>query len=71
MAATVILKSILLWAYIIYVRAGVAQKMNISPWYAITTPLGAGIFAAMMATSTFRVLSGKGVIWKGRVYAPK
>jgi chlorobactene glucosyltransferase len=70
-AATVILTSIILWAYIINARAQVAQKLKISPWYAWTTPLGAGIFAAMMATSTFRVLSGKGVIWKGRLYAPK
>jgi chlorobactene glucosyltransferase len=68
MATTVILKSILLWAYVIYVRARVAQKMDISPWYAFTTPLGAGVFAAMMITSTFRVLSGKGVTWKGRNY---
>lgn len=71
MAATVILKSMVLWAYIINARARVAEKMKISPWYALTTPLGAGIFAAMMATSTFRVLSGKGVTWKGRMYAPK
>jgi hypothetical protein len=71
MAASVIVKSIVLWAYIIYARGQVARKMGISPWYSFTTPLGAAVFAAMMATSTFRVLSGKGVIWKGRMYAPK
>jgi hypothetical protein len=45
--------------------------MGISSWYAFTTPLGAAIFAAMMITSAFRVLTGKGVTWKGRLYAPK
>ncbi len=71
MAATVILKSFVMWAYIIFVRARVAQKMSIPPWYAFTTPLGAAIFAAMMITSAFRVISGKGVMWKGRMYASK
>ncbi len=71
MAEIVIFESLLLWAFIIHVRAIVAQKMEISSWYAFTTPLGAGIFAAMMITSAVRVLSGKGVTWKGRMYAPK
>lgn len=71
MAATVILKSIIMWAYIIFVRAQVAQKMGISRGYALTTPLGAAVFAAMMVTSAFRVISGKGVTWKGRKYASR
>jgi hypothetical protein len=45
--------------------------MEISPWYAFTTPLGAAVFAAMMIASAFQVISGKGVSWKGRMYAPK
>jgi hypothetical protein len=45
--------------------------MKISPWYAFTLPLGAALFAALMFQSTWRVLSGKGVIWKGRRYKPK
>jgi chlorobactene glucosyltransferase len=68
MAATVLLQSIALWLYVIFVRAQVAAKMEISPWYALTTPLGAALFAAMMITSAFRVLSGRGVTWKGRNY---
>ena len=71
MAATVITKSLILWAFLIYVRARAAKAMDISPWYAFTTPLGAAVFAAMMLTSTWRVLSGKGVTWKGRMYTPK
>ena len=70
MAVVVILESLVFWAYMIFVRARIAQAMDISPWYALTTPIGAAVFAAMMVTSTFRVLSGKGVRWKGRIYAP-
>lgn len=71
MAITVVIESLLLWTYVIYVRARVARKMEISPWYAFTTPLGAAVFAAMMITSAFRVLTGKGVTWKGRSYRSK
>jgi chlorobactene glucosyltransferase len=71
MAVSILIESLLFWGYLILVRANVAQTMEISPWYAITTPLGAAIFAAMMITSAFRVISGKGVSWKGRMYMPK
>ncbi len=71
MAVIVIIESFFLWVYLIYVRVQVARKMEIQAWYALTTPLGAAVFAAMMITSAFRVLTGKGVIWKGRLYTPK
>ncbi|MCX6067841.1 MAG: glycosyltransferase [Chloroflexi bacterium] len=71
MALLVILQALLIWADIIIYRANVAQKMGISRWYALTTPLGAGVFAAMMMTSAWKVLSGQGVTWKGRTYDPK
>jgi hypothetical protein len=71
LALTVIIKSLILWAIVVYARARVAQAMEISPWYAFTLPLGAGIFAAMMVTSAWKVMSGKGVTWKGRMYASK
>jgi hypothetical protein len=45
--------------------------MGLAPWYALTLPLGAALFAAMMFSSTWKILSGKGVTWKGRMYAPK
>lgn len=70
LALTVIAKSLILWALVIYARARVASGMGISAWYAFTLPLGAGVFAAMMFTSTWKVLSGKGVTWKGRMYKP-
>lgn len=71
MAITVVVQSLLLWTFLIYARARIARVMEISAWYAFTTPLGAAVFAAMMITSAFRVISGKGVTWKGRTYAPK
>jgi len=68
MAIAVVVESLLLWAYLIYARVQVAIKMEISPWYALTTPLGAAVFGAMMFTSAWKVVSRKGVTWKGRVY---
>jgi chlorobactene glucosyltransferase len=71
LALAVIAEALIVWAEIIYFRAVVARQMGISRWYAQTTPLGAGVFAAMMFTSAWKVLSGTGVTWKGRTYDPK
>lgn len=71
LALTVVLEALLLWTLVIYMRARVALGMGISPWYAFTIPLGSAVFAAMMLNSTWKVLSGQGVLWKGRRYAPK
>jgi hypothetical protein len=71
LAIGMIVESLSVWGAIIFARGLVAHKMNISRWYALTTPLGAGVFAAMMLTSAWKVLSGKGVTWKGRLYSPK
>ena len=71
MALAIIGQAMLTWGIILYYRARVAHQMGISRWYALTTPLGAGVFAAMMGTSAWKVLSGKGVTWKGRLYDPK
>ena len=69
MAGAVLIQSFVLWAFLLYERAKVARKLETSSWYALTTPLGAGVFAAMMLTSAWNVLSGRGVTWKGRVYS--
>ena len=69
MAGAVIIQAMLFWVLLIHERAKVARKLEISPWYAFTTPLGAAVFAAMMLVSTWKVVSGKGVTWKGRVYS--
>ena len=69
LAGLVIIKSMLLWSILLHERAKIARKMEISPWYAFTIPLGAAVFAAMMLASTWKVISGRGVTWKGRVYS--
>jgi chlorobactene glucosyltransferase len=71
MALAVIAKSLTVWAALLCARVRVNQGMKISGWYALTTPLGAGVFAAMMLTSAWKVLSGQGVTWKGRRYRLK
>jgi len=68
MAGVVIIQAALFWSVLIYVRAMVAERLEISRWYAFTLPLGAGIFAAMILVSTWKIFSGRGVTWKGRVY---
>ena len=70
MALLVIVESLLLWGYLVAVRAVIAREMKIPVWYALLTPLGAGVFAAMMLTSAWRVVSGQGVRWRGRTYYP-
>jgi len=58
----------LVWGGLLYSRIVVAREFEISRWYALTLPLGALVFGAMMWASTIKVLSGKGVTWKGRTY---
>ncbi len=70
LALAVIAKALIVWAVVIYARAAVAHGMGISRWYALTTPLGSAIFAAMMLTSAWKVISGRGVTWRGRRYRP-
>jgi chlorobactene glucosyltransferase len=44
----------------------IQKKWRGNALYAFLTPLGLLIFAAILANSTVKVLSGKGVVWKGR-----
>ncbi len=71
MAVSVILKSLIVWGALLYARAAVSHGLGISRLYALTVPLGAGLFAAIMLTSAWKVLSGQGVTWRGRVYRPR
>jgi chlorobactene glucosyltransferase len=67
-AALVAAQALALWAYLVYWRIRASLAFKISPLYAFTLPLGAFIFTAMMFASAYKVLSGKGVTWKGRTY---
>ena len=69
-AGMVVLEALLLWGALLGVRAAAARGMGLPAWWALTTPLGAGVFAAIMLVSAWKVLSGRGVTWKGRQYSP-
>ncbi|GAB4505716.1 MAG: glycosyltransferase family 2 protein [Anaerolineales bacterium] len=66
----VLLEALGVWGVLLYYRVQAARDMGIPVWYAFTTPLGAGVFAAMMLASAWKVLSGRGVTWRGRRYPP-
>jgi chlorobactene glucosyltransferase len=66
--SVVLFEALALWGYLVYLRVWASRGMGIPAWYALTTPVGAGVFAAMMLTSAWKVLSGAGVSWKGRIY---
>jgi chlorobactene glucosyltransferase len=67
-AVIITLEAAVLWAYLLYMRLLACRAFGISPGYALTLPLGALVFTAMMFASAWKVLSGRGVSWKGRVY---
>jgi chlorobactene glucosyltransferase len=69
MAATVVaMEAVVLWGYLILKRQQACRAFGIPSGYAFTFPLGALIFTAMMVASAYNVVSGRGVIWKGRRY---
>ena len=67
-AAVVTAEAILLWSYLVWKRYEACRAFGISGGYAFTFPLGALIFTAMMLASAFKVITGRGVLWKGRRY---
>ena len=71
MALAVIGEAFALWGYLLIARARVSENMQLAKRYALTTPLGAGVFAAMMFASAWKVLTRRGVTWKGRTYRVK
>lgn len=68
MAAGVIVQSLTVWGAALWARANASRALGISRLYALTVPIGAAIFAAIMLASAWKVLSGRGVTWKGRKY---
>ena len=67
-AVVVAVEAAVLWGYLLYKRWLACRDFEISGGYAFTFPLGALMFTLMMIASTFYVLSGRGVSWKGRRY---
>jgi len=70
LALAVIIQALVVWGAVLYARGSVALAMHIPRWYALSTPLGAGMFAAIMLSSAWKVVSGRGVTWRGRRYNP-
>jgi chlorobactene glucosyltransferase len=67
-AGIVAAQALLVWAALLYSRAQACRGFEISRVYAFTLPLGAFMLTAMMFASAFKVLSGRGVSWRGRTY---
>jgi hypothetical protein len=57
-----------LWVYLLLKRLQACWEFGLPAGYAFTFPLGALLFTAMILASAFNVISGRGVIWKGRRY---
>jgi glycosyltransferase involved in cell wall biosynthesis len=49
-------------------HAGAAAVMRVSPWYALTHPVGALLFCYMLLRSTVVTLRQGGVLWRGTFY---
>ena len=54
------------WLMQVLVLVIVSIRSRVHPVYALTAPLGLGVFYAMLFDSTVRITLGKGVRWKGR-----
>jgi hypothetical protein len=67
-ALWVFIESCAVGIYLVVMRIRAAGYLQIPSWYALTTSLGAGIFSAMILASAWKVLSGRGVTWRGRLY---
>lgn len=55
-------------APMLLLRMAVCRQMGIPPAYVLTYPLSVTVGNAMLLFSLYRVVSGKGVRWKGRTY---
>lgn len=52
----------------IYISWGRTRVYAIPPYYAILFPISAAAFIGIMLSSTYKIVSGKGIVWKGRKY---
>ena len=54
------------WLLQVLVMAIVSRRSGVSPLYALTAPLGLALIYAMLFDSSIRIITGRGVTWKGR-----
>ena len=67
-AVVIAAEAVVLWIFLLVKRYQSCRAFHIPGGYAFTFPLGALIFTAMMFASAYNVISGRGVLWKGRRY---
>ena len=62
----VIIPAALSWLLQVLVMAIASKRSEVSPVYALTSPLGLALIYAMLFDSGIRITTGRGVTWKGR-----
>ncbi|HLI08334.1 MAG TPA: glycosyltransferase [Ktedonobacteraceae bacterium] len=60
--------SVLSLAPLLTYRAWINRQLGVPWYYALTHPLAGAVFAGILAQSAWRVLTGRGVDWRGRRY---
>ena len=58
--------AVLSWLMQVLILVIVSIRSGVSPLYGLTAPLGLGFLYAMLFDSSIRIVTGKGVRWKGR-----
>ena len=62
--------ALLQFAGVLYLGWRCLRELDVPARFTLALPLGALLFNALLCYSAYRVLSGRGVAWKGRIYAP-
>ena len=62
----VVVPAVLSWLLQVLVMVLASRRPEVSPVYALTTPLGLALMYAMLFDSSIRITTGRGVKWKGR-----
>jgi hypothetical protein len=57
-------------AFILFLGWRCNREADVPGRYTLAIPLGAAMFNALICYSAYRVMSGRGVSWKGRTYSP-
>jgi cellulose synthase/poly-beta-1,6-N-acetylglucosamine synthase-like glycosyltransferase len=64
--SSLFIPAVLAWVFQVLVLAVMSRRSGVSPFYALTAPLGLGLIYAMLLDSSIRITTGRGVTWKGR-----
>jgi chlorobactene glucosyltransferase len=67
-ALLALVEALVFLAYLLNQRVLANRGLDVPGGYAVFLPLASALLGAMMWASTLKVLSGRGVTWKGRTY---